>query len=63
MTEPTVSELDPLTPCIGVCRLDAENVCVGCGRTLAEIARWSQMSRAEQRRVMAELAARLPREA
>lgn len=63
MTKPNVSEFDPLTPCIGVCRLDSENVCLGCGRTLAEIARWSQMSRSEQRRVMAELAARLPREA
>ena len=63
MNATPVSELEPLTPCIGVCRLDRENVCTGCGRTLGEIARWSQMSRAEQRRVMSELAARLPREA
>src|SRR5690349_22599845 len=28
------------SPCINVCRLDHEQVCVGCGRTIAEIAVW-----------------------
>lgn len=37
------------SPCIKVCTLDAHNVCVGCGRTLGEIADWSRMSAAEQR--------------
>ncbi len=30
-------------------------VCVGCGRTLDEIARWSEMTDAERDAVMAEL--------
>ena len=30
-------------------------LCLGCGRTLDEIARWSQMTDAERERVMAEL--------
>jgi uncharacterized protein len=29
--------------------------CLGCARTLDEIARWSQMSDAERDRIMAEL--------
>ena len=27
----------PASPCNGVCRLDAQQVCVGCGRHVAEI--------------------------
>jgi predicted Fe-S protein YdhL (DUF1289 family) len=34
-------------------------LCVGCGRTLEEIARWSVMSGEERRAIMAELAARI----
>jgi predicted Fe-S protein YdhL (DUF1289 family) len=33
---------------MNVCVLDLERVCVGCGRTLDEIARWGRMSAAEQ---------------
>jgi predicted Fe-S protein YdhL (DUF1289 family) len=32
------------SPCVGICTLDAQSVCTGCGRTLAEIAEWSQAS-------------------
>jgi uncharacterized protein len=47
------------SPCIDVCRIDAaEDVCVGCYRTLDEIARWQQMSDAERDRVLEELPAR-----
>ena len=51
------------TPCINVCELDeALGVCLGCGRTLAEIAGWGAMTPAERGRVMAELATRnIPR--
>ena len=48
------------TPCIKVCVVDpARRQCRGCGRTLDEIARWSAMSEAERRRVMAALGDRL----
>jgi predicted Fe-S protein YdhL (DUF1289 family) len=26
-----------MSPCIGVCKLNPDNVCVGCGRTIDEI--------------------------
>jgi len=33
-------------------------LCMGCGRTLDEIARWAQMSDAERERIMAQLPVR-----
>jgi uncharacterized protein len=48
------------SPCIKVCTYEAgSGLCSGCGRTLDEIARWSQMRDEERRRIMAELPARL----
>ena len=47
------------TPCIKVCTLDARTgLCLGCGRTIDEIARWSSMSEAERARIMEDLAQR-----
>ncbi|HEX7130759.1 MAG TPA: DUF1289 domain-containing protein [Rhodanobacteraceae bacterium] len=45
----------PPTPCIGVCRLDPQGFCIGCRRTLDEIARWGTMSDAERLRCMREV--------
>jgi len=48
------------TPCVKICTLDAQRrLCLGCGRTTDEIARWAGMTPAERRRVMGELPARL----
>ena len=48
------------TPCVKICTLDARNgLCLGCGRTIDEIARWATMSASERSRVMGELPARL----
>ena len=53
------------SPCNKVCVIDAAaGLCVGCGRTLAEIGGWISMTADERRRVMNELPARraaLPR--
>jgi hypothetical protein len=39
--------------------MDADQrYCAGCARTLAEIARWGEMTDAERERVMAQLPAR-----
>jgi predicted Fe-S protein YdhL (DUF1289 family) len=48
------------TPCIKVCAVSGQSgLCIGCGRTLAEIAAWGGMDEAERHRIMAELPARL----
>lgn len=47
----------PESPCIGDCRLDDQRChCLGCGRTLNEIANWSRMSVADKRAVLQRLA-------
>lgn len=44
------------TPCVQVCAVDgASGFCLGCKRTLPEIARWSRYSDAERAAIMAEL--------
>jgi predicted Fe-S protein YdhL (DUF1289 family) len=51
------------SPCTKICTLDARRErCIGCGRTLDEIARWASMSDDERERIMAELPARLAHE-
>lgn len=45
----------PLTPCVGVCRLDADGLCVGCRRNGDEIAHWRDLDDAERLRVMREV--------
>jgi predicted Fe-S protein YdhL (DUF1289 family) len=44
------------SPCVKVCVLDPNSRhCLGCGRSLAEIARWTELSPEERRRIMLEL--------
>lgn len=48
------------TPCVNVCLLDDETgLCVGCGRTVAEIASWASLSVEQRRAIMAALPARM----
>jgi len=48
------------TPCIKVCAVSGQTgLCIGCGRTLAEIAAWGSLSEAERKAIMAELPRRL----
>jgi uncharacterized protein len=48
------------TPCVKICTLDARaGLCLGCGRTVNEITRWSRMNASERASVMAELPAGL----
>lgn len=43
----------PESPCIGLCQMDGQRrYCMGCGRTLNEIATWSRMSVDDKRAVL-----------
>lgn len=45
---------DPLaSPCIRTCCLDDDDVCMGCGRSLAEIVSWGTASDDEKREILA----------
>jgi predicted Fe-S protein YdhL (DUF1289 family) len=48
------------SPCNKVCIVDKPSgLCVGCGRTLDEIAAWTRFSSAERTRIMRDLPRRL----
>jgi len=50
------------TPCIKVCVVDPISaLCIGCSRTVDEIAAWTALSEAERLTIMAELDGRLAR--
>ncbi|HYD73299.1 MAG TPA: DUF1289 domain-containing protein [Candidatus Binatia bacterium] len=50
------------TPCTKVCAVSGQTgLCIGCGRTLSEIARWGALTEPERKAIMAELPARLAR--
>ena len=54
------AEID--SPCIKICVIHPEErLCVGCLRTIDEIAVWSRLSPAERTAIMADLPARAPR--
>ncbi|MFD1384822.1 DUF1289 domain-containing protein [Rhodanobacter aciditrophus] len=40
------------SPCVNVCFLDDNDVCLGCYRTGMEISRWGAMTREQQLAVM-----------
>ena len=51
--------LDPLaSPCIRNCCLDERNICMGCGRSLEEIIRWSNATDSEKKEILARSRAR-----
>lgn len=41
-----------LSPCIGVCEIDALGLCCGCERTLSEIGDWATLDDSERVRMM-----------
>jgi predicted Fe-S protein YdhL (DUF1289 family) len=48
------------SPCSQICVVHPGlRLCIGCGRSLDEIGRWSAMTGAERTRIMAQLPARL----
>lgn len=41
-----------ISPCVGTCKLNAEQVCVGCGRSLVEIGQWLRADNEQRRRIV-----------
>lgn len=48
-------ELFPASPCVSICTLDDDDVCVGCGRSLDEITQWSAYPKEKQWQIIDEL--------
>jgi uncharacterized protein len=50
----------PTSPCVKICVVDpVSRLCIGCGRTIAEISLWSEMDEAKRLSVMIDLPPRL----
>lgn len=47
---------EPLSPCTGLCKLDINQYCRGCGRSVQEISEWWRLSNAEKLEIMQRLA-------
>lgn len=41
------------SPCVRNCCLDADDICLGCFRSLGEIVRWASATENEQRTILA----------
>ena len=44
--------LQMITPCVGLCKMDQRAICIGCGRSLQEIAEWTSMTDQERQEIM-----------
>lgn len=43
---------EPMSPCISVCLLDEQDICVGCFRSAAEVTDWFMASAEEKREIL-----------
>jgi predicted Fe-S protein YdhL (DUF1289 family) len=52
MADAAVTDGPVPSPCVDICRLDTQGLCVGCRRTLQEIAEWSSAGDARRREIL-----------
>lgn len=50
-----------ISPCIGVCRVNEANLCIGCWRHLDEISEWPEAGDERKRAILAVLESRRER--
>lgn len=56
MVQPSMNAALPpavASPCVDICQLDAQSVCLGCGRSIDEIGEWSEASNARRGQINA----------
>ncbi|WP_460456883.1 DUF1289 domain-containing protein [Arenimonas alkanexedens] len=49
---------EPASPCVRNCCLDAQDVCLGCGRRIDEITHWHTAEQHEREAILARAAQR-----
>ena len=56
---PTYASRRVMSPCKSICIMDAKsNLCIGCKRTIDEVARWPMIEDAERQRIIDSLKTR-----
>jgi uncharacterized protein len=58
---PAIDNSHVASPCVRHCCLDSEDLCIGCGRYLAEITSWMQLSPDQKKSVINDAKQRLER--
>ena len=59
MSQSPAKEEVVLSPCVGVCALDDDDVCIGCWRSGEEISRWGYLDNAGKRSILKKVEERL----
>lgn len=59
MSQSPAKEEVVLSPCVGVCALDDDDVCIGCWRSGEEISRWGYLDNAGKRDILKKVEERL----
>ncbi len=59
MSQSPAEEEVVLSPCVGVCALDDDDVCIGCWRSGEEISRWGYLDNAGKREILKKVEERL----
>lgn len=54
-TPPKAYEKPVKSPCISLCALDINDICMGCQRTGDEISRWGTMTNPQRRAVLEQI--------
>ena len=54
-----MSETEPESPCVSVCLLDDEDICVGCYRSADEITDWFMADAEGKREILARASKRM----
>ncbi len=50
-----------ISPCVSICRLDKDNVCMGCYRTVEEVREWYNLSNEEKQKILDAIEKRKPK--
>jgi len=40
------------SPCVDICQLNSDFVCIGCGRSIEEILKWQEYTAEQQKAVL-----------
>lgn len=47
------------SPCVGICALDDNDICIGCFRSGMEISQWGRLSNEDKKHVLLEVERRM----
>jgi len=50
---PTAPEPDPPSPCVGICALGADGLCIGCFRSREDLQAWGGATPERKRAILA----------